>query len=227
LSWNLKHGLAVPPAGRYLFDDFAAKLRAWEWDVALLQEVPPWWPAGFETALGVQARRVLTSRNAGLALRRAIAIRAPDLIKSNGGGANAILVRGPQRIVGHMTRRLCWYPERRWLHAVRVAGAAGVDCAWFGNLHLSVRNDAGARAEAAVAARTLLAWAGGEPCVLGGDFNVRGLDLDGFEQAARSDVDYLFAAGLSAGGEGRALAAERGSLSDHAPVVVAFEPRRG
>ena len=49
-------------------------------------------------AAGAGARRagrsVLTSRNLGLPLRRAIASRNPDLLKSNGGGANAILVRG-------------------------------------------------------------------------------------------------------------------------------------
>ncbi len=45
LTWNLMHGRAVPPAGRELFDEFALALAGWEWEVALLQEVPPWWPA--------------------------------------------------------------------------------------------------------------------------------------------------------------------------------------
>ena len=58
----------------------------------------------WRAACGAEARAVLTSRNALLPLRRAIAERRPDLIKSNGGGANAILVRrrGHAR---HATRR--------------------------------------------------------------------------------------------------------------------------
>ena len=94
LTWNLMHGRSAPPAGRYLLEEFAAALGRWEWDLALLQEVPPWWPAELGSRLGAASALVLTSRNLGLALRRAVAIRRPDLIKSNGGGCNAILVRG-------------------------------------------------------------------------------------------------------------------------------------
>ena len=52
LTWNLFHGRAVPPAGRDLAREFAAALAAWEWDVALLQEVPPWWPPALGRACG-------------------------------------------------------------------------------------------------------------------------------------------------------------------------------
>ena len=44
LTWNLMHGRAVPGAGRDLQAEFCDALGGWEWDVALLQEVPPWWP---------------------------------------------------------------------------------------------------------------------------------------------------------------------------------------
>src|SRR5215208_4585033 len=44
LTWNLFHGRSVPDAPREQLADFAARLAGWEWDVALLQEVPPWWP---------------------------------------------------------------------------------------------------------------------------------------------------------------------------------------
>ena len=63
LSWNLYHGRADPPAGRPLFDEFAAMLAGWPWDVALLQEVPPWWPPQLARATGADERHVLTSRN--------------------------------------------------------------------------------------------------------------------------------------------------------------------
>ncbi|MBV9605889.1 MAG: hypothetical protein JO027_12300, partial [Solirubrobacterales bacterium] len=93
LTWNLLHGRSVPGAGRDLFEEFCAALASWEWDVALLQEVPPWWPPALGARLGADQRFVLTSRNGLLPVRRAIAVRWPDLIKSNGGGANAILAR--------------------------------------------------------------------------------------------------------------------------------------
>src|SRR6202161_629791 len=109
LTWNLMHGRSVPGSGRDLSEEFASALAGWEWDVALLQEVPPWWPRALSDRLGTEYRQVLTSRNALLLARRAIATRWPDLIKSNGGGANAILVRR-DRIVAHRRRRLAWVP---------------------------------------------------------------------------------------------------------------------
>jgi endonuclease/exonuclease/phosphatase family metal-dependent hydrolase len=208
LTWNLMHGRSVPPAGADLFEEFARALAGWEWDVALLQEVPPWWPPALAARVGADQRFALTSRNALLPLRRAIAIRWPDLIKSNGGSANVILARG-EGIAEHRTLRLSWVPERRWLHAVRLD--EGV---WIGNLHTAADAAQGRRAAA-----TLRGWAGGEPVVLGGDFNVRELSLEGFARAGGHGVDQVFVAGgLSPGAE--TLVLDRGSLSDHTPVVV-------
>jgi endonuclease/exonuclease/phosphatase family metal-dependent hydrolase len=215
LTWNLKHGRAEPSAGRDLRSEFAAALSDWVWDAALLQEVPPWWPALLGERIGAEWRLVLTSRNAGLPIRRAIATRWPDMIKSNGGGANAILIRG-RSVAEHRTLRLRRLPERRWLQGIRLDGGT-----WIGNLHASVRNEAGALAEAQLAARTMTAWAAGAPAVLGGDFNVRSLSLDGFAYAAGFDVDHVFARGLSAASGPDVL--ERGSLSDHDPVAVTLE----
>jgi endonuclease/exonuclease/phosphatase family metal-dependent hydrolase len=214
LTWNLLHGRSVPNAGRCLLPEFAAALEEWEWDVALLQEVPPWWPQALSERLGsqVEQRRVLTSRNSLLPLRRAIAVRWPDLIKSNGGGANAILVR--EIPVGeHRTLRLCWWPERRQLQAVRLA--TGI---WVGNLHATVGDDPAARRDAERARVAMVAWADGAPFVLGGDFNVRGLALAELAYAGGHDVDLVFASGLEPVGEVEVL--ERGPLSDHAPVAV-------
>jgi endonuclease/exonuclease/phosphatase family metal-dependent hydrolase len=212
LTWNLCHGRSVPPAGRYLLDEFSAALAGWEWDVALLQEVPPWWPAALARAAAADQRRVLTSRNALLPLRRAVATRWPDRIKSNGGGANAILVRGGV-IAEQRTQRLCLLPERRQLQAVRLKGGT-----WVGNLHATVRDDPAARREAELAARTVLDWAGGAPTVLGGDFNVRSLELPGLQLIGGHDVDLVFASGLQRDSGPELL--ERGQLSDHAPVLV-------
>ena len=218
LTWNLKHGRAEPPAGRYLADEFAAALAAWEWDVALLQEVPPWWPPllAARTASSGQARTVLTSRNFGLPVRRALATRWPDLMKSSGGGANAILVRAGG-VAEHRRRRLCRWPERRWLQAVRLDAREHGEL-WVGNLHATAHHDAAARRDDELAARTLLDWAGEGACVLGGDFNLRALELEGLRRAGGHDVDHVFARGLEAAGPVEVL--ERGMLSDHAPVAV-------
>ena len=91
--------------------EFAALLAAWEWDAALLQEVPPWWAPVLARAADAERRTALTSRNVGLALRRAVAERWPDLVKSNGGGCNAILAR--TAIAEHYAIQLRAWPERR------------------------------------------------------------------------------------------------------------------
>jgi endonuclease/exonuclease/phosphatase family metal-dependent hydrolase len=210
LTWNLKHGRAVPSAGHDLFEEFARALGGWDWDLALLQEVPPWWPLPLGNRLGAQSRLVLTSRNALLPLRRAVAERWPDIAKSNGGGANAILVRG-DAIVEHRVRRLCLWPERRWLHAVRLRDA-GV---WVANVHAG-----GPARDAHLAAESALRWAGEAALVLGGDFNIRGLALEGFDRAGAHEVDYVFVRGLSVAGDADVL--DRGRLSDHAPLSVAI-----
>ncbi|HET6869770.1 MAG TPA: endonuclease/exonuclease/phosphatase family protein [Solirubrobacteraceae bacterium] len=209
LTWNLLHGRSVPGAGRDLFDEFCAALKRWEWDVALLQEVPPWWPALLADRLECDARSVLTSRNALLPVRRAIAVRRPDLIKSNGGGCNAILIRGDV-VTEHRWRRLSIWPERRWVHAVRLQHA-GV---WVANLHAG-----GPMRDAVRAAESVVAWAGPDtPIVLGGDFNIRDLQLHGFEHAGGFSVDHVFVRGLRPAGF---EVLERGRLSDHAPVLAA------
>jgi endonuclease/exonuclease/phosphatase family metal-dependent hydrolase len=242
LTWNLMHGRSVPGARRELFDEFAAALAGWEWDVALLQEVPPWWPARF----GYEHRLVLTSRNSLLALRRAVAIRWPDLIKSNGGGCNAILVRGGS-IAEHRVARLGWWPERRWVHGVRlgsgapaasgVPAATGVPAAsgvWVANTHTEASVDQGQ-----AAANAVREWAGEGEAVLGGDFNVAPLELPGFVFAGGKGVDQVFVRGLEPGRtevlepgttavlergrlslEPGRLSLDRGRLSDHAPVRV-------
>jgi endonuclease/exonuclease/phosphatase family metal-dependent hydrolase len=153
------------------------------------------------------------------------------VIRSNGGGSNSILVRGGLEIVEHRTRRLRSWPERRQLQAVRLGGAsrgAGSTPAlagplWAGNLHATVHDDGAARHEVFVAGERMLSWAAGAPIVLGGDFNVRGLALGGYELAAVYDVDHLFVRGLTVVGEAEVL--DRGRLSDHAPVVVTLQPR--
>src|SRR5947209_5556043 len=67
LTWNLFHGRAVPGTGRDLLAEFARSLAGWSWDVALLQEVPPWWAPALARECGAEVALALTSRNALLA----------------------------------------------------------------------------------------------------------------------------------------------------------------
>jgi endonuclease/exonuclease/phosphatase family metal-dependent hydrolase len=215
LTWNLMHGRAQPPAHGDQRERFTSALESFEWDVALLQEVPPWWPEALGAALIAEYRVVLTSRNGLLAARRTIATRWPNLIKSHGGGANAILARS-DRIVTDRALRLRLLPERRWVHGVRLA--AGI---WVANLHASGEY-AGAPEDGQAAAAAALQWAGGDPVVLGGDFNQRHLRLDGLVHVARRDVDHIFVGqGLALVGEPEIL--ERGTLSDHPPLAVTVQ----
>src|SRR3954447_2899899 len=110
LTWNLFHGRAVPEIRRSLLPEFTTMLAGWEWDVALLQEVPPWWPPALAAACGARHAAAPTSRNFAPPVRRAMASRAPDVLKSNGGGANAILVRG--ELTARARVRLTVRPER-------------------------------------------------------------------------------------------------------------------
>ena len=210
LSWNLFHGRALPAAGRPLLVEFARALADWEWDVALLQETPPWWPATLAFACKGRHEAALTSRNSFLGLRRAIGARNPDLIASNGGGCNAILARGP--LGEHREIELTRRPERRVAHGVHLPGGG-----WVVNVHLSKDPKDQTHADLARARAAALEWADGEPLIFGGDFNLSKPVLDGFEPAGHHYVDHVFVRGV-AGGDPEVL--DSGILSDHRPLRV-------
>jgi endonuclease/exonuclease/phosphatase family metal-dependent hydrolase len=213
LTWNLKHGRSEPPSQHELLEEFGASLERWEWDVALLQEVPPWWTAALAARVGAEHRHALTSRNTLPRLRRALARRRPELMKSQGGGANAILARR-DRIVSHRVEVLTRRPERRVAHGVSLG--CGV---WVVNLHATAHDAAAAERDGGAAAAAALRWAHTEAVVLGGDFNLRAPRWEGFATVGGHDVDHVFIAGpLEAARTAEVL--ERGGLSDHAPVAV-------
>ena len=120
LTWNLFHGRAVPDRRGSLLRAFGATLASWEWDVALLQEVPPWWGAD----LGARHARQRTHR-ADLA-QLAAAAAAPR-------------GRPPPGAAGLLGRRSQRHPrarpgDRRAPHARAAAGALSAAsctrCAW-------------------------------------------------------------------------------------------------
>ena len=190
--------------------EFADALAGWEWDVALLQEVPPWFPAPLAAAAGAGYRLQLTARNWLLPARRAISVRNPDILKASGGGSNAILVRGAP-ILEHRAQRLRRLPEGRWVHAVRLPDG------WVVNVHSQNFPEALARADTERAVAAARSW--GALLVFGGDINLKQPPaLPGLLHVAGNHVDHLFTAGRRAAGKPQVI--NRGVLSDHPPVAV-------
>jgi endonuclease/exonuclease/phosphatase family metal-dependent hydrolase len=223
LSWNLFHGRSLPPTRHSLLEQFAASLARWQWDVALLQEVPPWWPEPLARAAAADQRTAMTSRNSLLVLRRALAERDPELAKSNGGGCNAILSRAP--IVEHAALRLRVWPERRVAQLARLS-----DGTCIANFHASARVPL-AEQELQQLWKHALSWAGGDPLILGGDLNLRAPLAPGAASlhVATRDVDHIFAAGFRPESEAEVLdrrVTANGrtvELSDHPPLRVRLQ----
>jgi Endonuclease/Exonuclease/phosphatase family len=265
LAWNLFHGRDAPPDRSLhtwrsrllrrpergsthvqvnvpLRRELAAKLAGWEWDVALLQEAPPRWLPDLECATGAACVLALTSRNSLAPLRSALAEWNPDLIGSNEGGSNMVLVRPPARIVASERVRLATRPERRVLLMTRLA-LEGERALVVANVHLSVPSTGRGSREALRAAELAVEWARSAPVVLGGDLNLRPRDHGEAFAALRerfglgpptgpAAIDHLLARGLDAFEPPAALpppardVPEPGGLairlSDHAPVAAAF-----
>jgi endonuclease/exonuclease/phosphatase family metal-dependent hydrolase len=265
LTWNLFHGRDWPPnpalltwrsellgrserdathvqVNRPLGAEYAAALAGWEWDVALLQEAPPRWLADLERTSGAAGVADLTSRNSLAPLRARLADWNPDLIGSNEGGSNMLLVRPPARIVATEAATLAIRPERRRLLMARLA-LPGERRLVVACVHLSVPGTGQGAAEALHAAVLATRWADGDPLVLGGDFNLRPADhraaFDGLRNrfalappTGPRAIDHLLARSLAAvarpaalPGADREVAGPGGlaiRLSDHAPVVASF-----
>ena len=219
LTWNLFHGLSQPRAGRSLFGDYARLLAGWRWDVALLQEVPPWWARPLAERSQASMRMRLTNRSELWPLRERLTRLWPDGMQVIGGGSNVILVRGA-RIAEHRTCRLRWLPMRRWTHAVRLEGGA-----WVANIHSHTRDHEAdtprerPEADLRTAVTALLGWAGEAPALIGGDFNLRSPSHPEMTRAKGPYLDHVLARGFEAG---RVQVPERGTLSDHPPVLVSL-----
>jgi endonuclease/exonuclease/phosphatase family metal-dependent hydrolase len=188
LTWNLFHGRDHPPdaslytwrarilpitergeryaqVNRPLLNEFRQVLDGLEWDVALLQEVPPRWHG----SLGADGAMALTSRNSLAPLRALVARLSPDLIASNEGGSNQTLARPGWSIAETRVHTLTERPERRRMLWTRLR-ADGAEVA-VANLHASVRSVATSGDEVIAAAARAVEWAGALPLVFGGDLN--------------------------------------------------------
>jgi endonuclease/exonuclease/phosphatase family metal-dependent hydrolase len=255
ITWNLFNGRDFPPdpalftwrsrllrraernhthvqVNRDLLDEFASVLAAAPWDIALLQECPPRWAAGLASACRARMQRTLTARNWLGPVRAALARRNPDLLGSWGGGSNLTLVRGGlgEEMRDRRELLLRRRPERRKVDFVRLGH--GLCTA---NLHASGPNEL-AEPDLRAAAEATAAWAGEEPLILGGDFNLRPNETDLYGElserlglccATPDSIDHLLVRGLEIVDppvpwppEAREVAQDGLALrlSDHAPI---------
>jgi endonuclease/exonuclease/phosphatase family metal-dependent hydrolase len=267
LSWNLYHGRDFPPdpslqtwrsrllgstelgethaqVNRPLMGEFASWLERREWDVALLQEAPPRWLRPLAHRAHASGALALTSRNLLPAMRGRLADRNPDLLASNEGGSNQLLVRHPGRIVAVRRLTLTRRPERRRMLLARLDTPFGRLC--VANLHATAGIPEAAAREVEEAAACAVEWTRGEPLLFGGDLNLRPRrEPEPFARlrerfslccpTALDAIDHLLARGLSViepprrlAPEERELSGPRGlrlRLSDHAPVIGVFGMR--
>ena len=80
----------------------------------------------------------------------------------------------------------------------------------------------------AVAARAARTWAHDLPLVFGGDFNLRMPQRwRGCDRSPTRDVDHILIGRASYGSVGEAQTLDRGTLSDHLPLVVTLDDRPG
>ena len=165
-------------------------------------------------ASGASARTALTSRNGLPAGARWAAARRPDLIKSNGGGANAILVRG-EAIAEHRVRTL-----RVVARAPRGARRAPATTRrGSANLHAQAHSEARAP-------RRPRTWPRGRRRVVGGRARWCSAATStcarrasaGLRPRRRPQRRPRLRATVRRGGAGRTL--DRGPLSDHPPVLA-------
>jgi endonuclease/exonuclease/phosphatase family metal-dependent hydrolase len=235
LSWNVFHGRDAPPDpvldrkawrlsatpldnGTYLQvnqsleKDFVEKIASASWSVCLLQEVPPAWMPRLARRCGAEVFRVLTARNQLACITRRVARWRPDLLGAWEGGANAILVRSPLRIVPGSRRSLLLssnsersLSERRRMMFARLRMNGGQEIC-VANLHASAAGRGHAEREVMRAAKAALEWSGGAPLVFGGDFNLRPASSKVFEDLERDlgltgstdakSIDHLLARGV-------------------------------
>jgi len=198
-TWNVFHGNAQPPRRTGYLRQMIALVAADGPDVVCLQEVPVWALPRLDDWSGLRRFDAITRPPLwpGPFSKWVTRVHQGFFRSGLSGQANAILVAprhtatdlGHERISEHGR-------ERRLVHAIRIAGTAGVVVA---NLH--VTNDharpAVPRAEAAHAARFAEGAATpGDAIVLAGDFNVADPQL-GEYSAPGDGIDHVLVRGAA------------------------------
>jgi hypothetical protein len=119
LSWNLG-----PENARW--QDLAAVLSGWEWDVAALRGLPPRWPLPVSKILDAEFRYASAGTQERSRLRRVLSWGPVPLARSRGGPVDAIMARR-DRIVSE------WPADDRRLRAAGVHVARLACGIWVGN----------------------------------------------------------------------------------------------
>lgn len=196
-TWNVFHGNADPPGRSGYLRPMIELVTGDGPDVVCLQELPVWVLPRIDDWSGMRRFEVVTRPPLWPgALSKWVTRAHQGLFRSGlAGQANAILVAprhaatdlGHERVSEHGR-------ERRLVHAVRIAGGAGVTIA---NLHASNDRDhpevprtEAARA-AAFAERVAMP---GDAVVLAGDFNVADPQLAGYSPPC-GGIDHVLARG--------------------------------
>jgi hypothetical protein len=263
MTWNVFHGRDWPPEpalqvrahkGNFrrgprlgehyeqtnwdLFDYFAALIDGIDWDVALFQEFPPAWKARMAEACGADAHRAFSGRNWFQPVTSLIGRWRPDLLGAWEGGSNTTLFRlGAGGIAEHRREVLTRRPETRVMALTRTGSGLCV-----ANVHVSTKPSSAER-ELLDAAGRAIEFAGSDPLIFGGDFNVRPRAStvfdqleEGFGLAPRTAPDrlsHLLVRDLEVVEHPAALPPEardvrdpttglRIRLSDHNPVIGTF-----
>ena len=137
----------------------------------------------------------------------------PTSSSSNGGGSNAILVRGAAIEATTAAPRCAAGPSGAW-----ATGCGSTTGVWVVNIHATVPKEDPEQRDVGLALRLALGWAGESPLVFGGDVNQRSPRVPGLEHVAGHHVDHIFVRGFEAAGPAERL--EHGALSDHVPLAV-------
>ena len=224
-SWNLFHGNTHPPGRRSHLEEMIRLATADRPDVLCLQEVPLWSLSELPGWSRMTERHVVTrGARLGVWLGGAITRLHNGLFRSAlAGQANAILLAPGLEPVEHRSVRIDERRrEPRYCHAVRL------DDLVVGNLHATgdSRRPQIAVAEIVRAEAFVTDVAGGLPCVLAGDFNLRAehlRELPGWS-AVGPGIDHVLVRGTATSPlDVWPLERRRQNgavLSDHAPVEV-------
>jgi endonuclease/exonuclease/phosphatase family metal-dependent hydrolase len=225
-SWNLYHGMTMPP-GRRSHLEQAVRLASEDApDVLCLQEVPLWAFVELERWSGMQAFcvRAQRTRLPGPLARWITGLDQALFRSALAGQGNAILVRRGLAVLDRRSAQVsrAWR-ERRVCQVVRLEGIA------IGNVHCSGAAGSPELAVAELGRSLALVRATAhaqETLVLAGDFNLRPEQLPSLPgwSGTGPGIDHI----LVRGAEATALEVwpsdrrrtEAGLLSDHAPVEL-------
>ena len=196
-TWNLFHGNTVPPGRRAYLREMVELVTADRPALVCLQEVPVWALPRIDDWSGMRRFEAVTRPPLWPGPLSTWVTRAHQGFFRSGlaGQANAILVAPRLAVTDLGHERISeGRRERRLVHAVRIAGDAGVT---VGNLHATndfVRSEV-PRAEAARAAAFVQQRCSpGDVVVLAGDFNVRDPQLDGYSPPGEG-IDHVLVRG--------------------------------